>query len=91
MAWLNYVTSRVVTKQTKWHVRPAKTRVSLGIADHAQADLSLRWAHDSFFFFFFFGWGGGGGCHDAALRSQSNNISINRLSATAEGYRNISI
>ena len=73
-----------MTKPTKWHVRPTKTRVSLGIADHAQADLSLRWAHVSFFFF-------GGGCHDAALRSQSSNISINRLSATAEGYRNISI
>ena len=32
----------------------------------------------------------GGGCYDAALRSQSSYISINRLSATAEGYRNIS-
>ena len=51
--------SHLVTKPTKWHVRPAKTQISLGIrplsaqrrllsdwAD-AQADLSLRWAHVS--------------------------------------------
>ena len=55
-----------------------------GQTGHAQADLSLRWAHIPFFF-------RGGGRHDAALRSQSSYISINRLSATAEGYRNISI
>ena len=63
---------------------PSEDSGQPGIADHAQADLSLRWAHISFFFW-------GGGCHDAAVRSQSSNISINRLSATAEGYRNISI
>ena len=62
-----------------------------GQTGHAQADLSLRWAHIPFFFFFFFFLRRGRGCHDAALRSQSSYISINRLSATAEGYRNISI
>ena len=42
-----------MTKPTKWHVRPAKTQISLGIA--AQADLSLHWAQ-SFCWF----------CHDVA-------------------------
>ena len=36
--------SRIVTKQTKWHVRRAKTQISLGIRPVAQADLSLRCA-----------------------------------------------
>ena len=70
--------SHLMTKRTKWHVRPAKTRISWGIrpvwsqsslpawrnlgslATHwahsedwsdwadAQADLSLRWAHNHF-------------------------------------------
>ena len=31
--------SRLVTKPTKWHVRPAKTQISLGIC---QSDQSLR-------------------------------------------------
>ena len=60
--------SRLVTKPTYWHVRPAKTQISLGIRpvrpesslsagrklgslathQHAQADLSPRWAHCHF-------------------------------------------
>ena len=60
--------SRLMTKSTKWHVSPAKTKISLGIrplsaqrrlwsdwAD-AQADLSLCWAHMPFCWF----------CHEAA-------------------------
>ena len=38
--------SLVMTKPTKWHVRPANTQISLG-----QADLSFRWAHMSFRWF----------------------------------------
>ena len=53
-----------------------------GQTGHTQADLSLRWAHIPFFF------GGGGTAMMRLLRSQSSYISINRLSATAEGYRN---
>ena len=34
--------SRLMTKPTKRHVRPAKTQISLGI----QADLSLRCPHE---------------------------------------------
>ena len=33
--------SRLMTKPPKWHVRPAKTQISVD----AQANLSLRWAH----------------------------------------------
>ena len=81
--------SRRTTKPTKWHVRPAKTQISLGIrpiwsesslsawrnlgplASHwahsedwsdcadAQTDLSLRWAHMSFYWF----------CHEVAQLS----------------------
>ena len=29
-SWMNYM-SRLMTKPTKWHVRPAKTQISLGI------------------------------------------------------------
>ena len=51
------------SKTTKWHIRPAKTQISLGIrpvwsesslsawiklGSPAQADLSLRWAHSHF-------------------------------------------
>ena len=50
--------SRLMTKPTKWHLRQAKTQISLDIywaqsedwsvwAD-AQADPSLRWAHSHF-------------------------------------------
>ena len=48
-----------MTKPTKWHVRPAKTQISLGI----QADQSRHWAHMSVCWF----------CHEAAeifFRSQ---------------------
>ena len=58
--------SRLLTKPTKWHVRPAKTQISLGIRPvwsvfavcmkKAWADLSLRWAHMPFCWF----------CHEAA-------------------------
>ena len=34
--------SRLMTKPTKWHVRPAKTQISLDIRQ------SLRWAHSHF-------------------------------------------
>ena len=43
--------SRLMTKPTKWHVCPVKTRISLGmhpVWSDAQADLSLRWAHNHF-------------------------------------------
>ena len=43
--------SRLMAKPTKWDVRPAKTRINLGILPDwvgAQADLSLRWAHMQF-------------------------------------------
>ena len=44
--------SRIVTKPTKWHVRPAKTQISLPSEDSdQQADLSLRWAHMPFCWF----------------------------------------
>ena len=50
-----------MTKPTKWHVRPARTQISLGIRLRegwldAQADLSLCWTHLPFCWF----------CHDAA-------------------------
>ena len=54
--------SRLMTKPTKWHVRPAKTQISLGIGPvwsdwtDAQADLSLRSAQRSVCWF----------CHEAA-------------------------
>ena len=31
MAGRHYYLSRLMTKPTKWHVRPAKTQISLGI------------------------------------------------------------
>ena len=34
--------SRLMTKSTKWHVRPAKTQISLG---SVQSDQSLRCPH----------------------------------------------
>ena len=40
--------SHFMTKQTKWHVRPAKTQIRLGGWADSQADLSLRWAHSHF-------------------------------------------
>ena len=59
--------SRLMTKPTKWHVRPAKTQIW---AD-AQADLSLRWAHMPFCWF----------CHEAAQvhMSVKNSSSIEKL------------
>ena len=48
-------TSRLKTKPTKWHVRPAKTQISLGIrlvwpeyslsAERKPRPLATRWAH----------------------------------------------
>ena len=62
--------SRLMTKTTKWHVRPAKTRISQhlpslirvlavrmkNVSADAEADLSLRWARMPFCWF----------CHKAA-------------------------
>ena len=38
--------SHLVTKPTKWHVRPAKTQISLGIRTSAQSEKSLRCPHE---------------------------------------------
>ena len=46
--WLQTQMSHLMTKPTKWHVRLAKTQISLGIHPDAQADLSLCWAHMPF-------------------------------------------
>ena len=53
-AFYNHM-SRLVTKQTKWHVRPAKTQISLGIrpvwSESSMAawrkigSLASHWAH----------------------------------------------
>ena len=44
-----------MTKHTKWHMRPVKTRIRLGIRKDfdqtAQADLSLRWENMQCFWF----------------------------------------
>ena len=46
--WANSVDpdqiSRLMTKPTKWHVRPAKTQISLGIRpDWSESSLSTQW------------------------------------------------
>ena len=43
--------SQRMTKPTKWHVRPAKTQISLAIRADAQADQRLHWAHMPFGWF----------------------------------------
>ena len=38
----------LMTKPTTWSVLPAKTQISLGLRQDAQADLSLHWVHSHF-------------------------------------------
>ena len=74
-----------MTKPTKWHVRPAKTQISLSFpqADReelqsdwadAQADLSFRWAHMPFCWL----------CHEAAQMANSADPDQTAPSETAD-------